>query len=376
MKLCIVTPTVVKGDGQGRANYEITKEAIRRGYHVTLLARRVAPELQEDKQINWINLSVEQMPTQFFKEMVFYWRSTNWLRKHRQKFDLIQVYGAVTGAKGDVNTAQFVHAACLRSPVHISRVRRNVYGAYQWFYTVWNAYLERKAFQQAEVAIAVSERVKAELVSIGIIEQSIRVIFNGVDLQEFCPGFTDRGTLGLPEKEVLAFFAGDIHTNRKNLDTVLNALVKVPELHLVVVGTAEGTPYPRLVRSLRLEQRVHFLGYRRDVPQLMRTADLFVFPSRYEPFGLVVIEAMASGVPVVTTVTTGASEIVTPECGVVLKDSEDVEGLAEVLKNLTSDRPKLQQMGQAARAIAEQHSWASKAKSYVDLFEEMSLPQS
>jgi glycosyltransferase involved in cell wall biosynthesis len=85
----------------------------------------------------------------------------------------------------------------------------------------------------------------------------------------------------------------------------------------------------------------------------------------------VVIEAMASGLPVITATTTGAAEIVTPECGVVLSDSEDKNALAQALSTIASDRELRNQMGKAARAIAEQHSWASMAQTYVDLFEEL-----
>jgi glycosyltransferase involved in cell wall biosynthesis len=371
MKLCIVTPAVIKGDGQGRANYEITKEAIRRGHQITLLTRKVAPELQEHNQINWVDLSVEEIPTQFLKEIVFYYRSTEWLKIHRQKFDLIQVYGAITGTKGDVNTVQFVHSAWLRSPVHISRTRRNLYGAYQWFYTFYNADLERKAFGKARTVIAVSERVKRELESLDIPSDRIRVILNGVDVEEFSPGHGDRHQLGLPEEVTLALFAGDIRTNRKNLDTVLHALVLVPELHLVVVGSIQSSPYPQLAASLGLKDRVYFLGYRSDMSEIVKASDLFVFPSRYEPFGMVVSEAMAAGLPVITAATTGASEIVTTECGVVLADSEDTQGLAAAMAMLATDRELRKQMGKVGRAIAEQHTWASKVQSYLDLFEEL-----
>jgi glycosyltransferase involved in cell wall biosynthesis len=371
MKLCIVTPSVVKGDGQGRANYEITKEAIRRGYHVTLLARKVAPEFKEHNQINWVDLSVEQIPTQFFKELMFYWLSTYWLRRHRQEFDLIQVYGAVTGAKGDVNTAQFVHSSWLRSPVHTSRVRRDFYGTYHWFYTLYNSYLERKAFRQSQVAIAVSEKIKAELEGINIPSDRIRVIFNGVDPQEFFPNVDSRQKFGLPEEVTLALFAGDIRTNRKNLDTVLKALVMVPELYLVVVGDTNHSPYPHLAESLKLGDRVHFLGFRRDIAQIMHAVDLFVFPSHYEACTLVLLEAMASGLPVITAITAGGAELVKAECGFVLSNSDDIESLAQVLNILNSDLALREQMGRAARVIAEQHSWVSKAQSYLDLFEEL-----
>ena len=374
MKFCIITPNIVKRDGQGRVNYEIALEAIRRGHHVTLLASRVAPELQDSSQINWIDIPVKQWPVQFLREIIFAWRSAAWLQKHRSELDIVQGNGAVTWARVDVNIAPFVHSAWLRSPVHTSRQRRDFYGLYQWFYTVLNAYWEKKAFRQAKAAVAVSQRVKQELLGIGVANNRIRVILCGVDLQEFSPGAADRRKLGLPEQRPLALFVGDIRTNRKNLDTVLQALAQVPDLHLVVVGTAGTTqisPYPPLAAQLGLSERVSFWENEYPVSEVMRAVDLLVFPSRYEPFGLVVIEAMASGLPIITATTTGASELVTPECGVVLPDSEDVNALAQAMSKLASDGELRNRMGQAARTIAQQHSWASMAQTYVDLLEEL-----
>lgn len=372
MKLCIVTPNVIKGDGQGRANYEIVCEAIRRGHHVTLLSKTLASELQQSTQIDWIYIAVEKWPTILLSNIVFSWQSKNWLQKHRHEFDLVQVYGCVTSAPGDINTVSFVHSSWLKSPAHISRTRRDLYGAYQWLYTALNAHWEKQAFRQAKLIVAVSENIKQQLIDIGVPEERIQVILNGVDLQEFSSGHADRSKLGLPEEVSLALFVGDITTNRKNLDTVLQALVRVPQLHLAVVGTTEKSPYLQMAAQLKLDKRVHFLGYRRDISEIMKTVDLFVFPSRYEPFGMVVSEAMASGLPVITAATIGAAEIVTSDCGIVLNDSEDIPALVEALILLSGDRNLRIQMGQAGRAIAEQHSWSSKARRYIDLFEEMS----
>ncbi|MGH2416246.1 MAG: glycosyltransferase, partial [Microcystaceae cyanobacterium] len=239
MKLCIVTRSVIKGDGQGRANYEIVWESIRRGHHVTLLSSNVEPALQQHSQVNWIYIPVKKWPTQLLSSLFFSRRSAAWLRKHRPDVDLVQAYGAVTDAATDVNTVQFVHSGWLRSPVHPSRLRRDFYGAYQWLYTVLNSYWEKKAFKQAKVVVAVSEKIEKELLEIGVPKERIRVILNGVDLTEFAPGSTSRSQLGLPEGFTLALFVGDIRTARKNLDTVLHALVQVPELHLAVAGATE-----------------------------------------------------------------------------------------------------------------------------------------
>ncbi|GAB4177558.1 MAG: glycosyltransferase family 4 protein [Coleofasciculaceae cyanobacterium] len=375
MKLCIVTPCVVKGNGQGRVNYEIAWEAIRRGHHVTLLTSQVALELQKHDRVNWVDLPIKGVPTQLLREIAFARRSAQWLRQHRHELDLVLANGAITQAPSDVNLVPFVHSAWLLSPLHISRGRWDVYGFYQWLYTVLNARWEKNAFLQAKVVVAVSHRVQQELVDIGIAKEAIEVIWCGVGLEEFFPGEGDRKKFGLPEDVPLALFIGDIRINRKNLDTVLHALVDVPELHLAVVGILEGSPYPQLAEQLGLSDRVYFLDNPSGiVPELMRSVDIFVFPSRYEPFGLVVIEAMASGLPVVTAITTGASELISPDCGVVLSDTEDRKGLAEALSQLASNPDLRHRMGKAARTVAEEHSWQKMAQRYVDRFEELSKP--
>ncbi|MBD6619242.1 glycosyltransferase family 4 protein [Komarekiella sp. 'clone 1'] len=371
MKLCIITHKVKRGDGQGRVNYEVAKEAINRGHHLTLLASEIAPELENDSQVNWMEIPVNGYPTELIRNFIFAKKSADLLKKSRG-IDLVKVNGAISMAAADVNAVHFVHSSWLRSPVHISRNRRDLYGLYQWLFTALNARWEKQAFQTAKVVIAVSEKVAQELINIGVPRSRIRVIVNGVDLQEFAPGIASRQKLGLPENVTLALFAGDIRTPRKNLDTVLHALVKVPDLHLVVVGHTEGSPFPQLAVSLGLNERVHFVGYRRDIAEIMRAVDLFVFPSRYEACTLVLLEALASGLPVITATATGGAELVTPECGVVLPDSDDTDALATALLSLVSERILMQQMGQAARSVAEQHSWTIMAQTYVDLFEELS----
>ncbi|MBD2292497.1 glycosyltransferase family 4 protein [Anabaena sphaerica FACHB-251] len=370
MKLCIVTHKIQKGDGQGRVNYEVVLEAIRRGHHLTLLASEIAPELEQHSLVNWISIPVNQYPSEFIRNFIFAKKSGEWLRQHRGEIDLIKVNGAITRGTADVNAVHFVHGSWWHSPSHISRQRRDLYGLYQWLYTAINAYVEKQAFQQTKIVIAVSTKVAEELVNIGVPRDKIRVIVNGVDLQEFYPGATSRQKLGLPENVTLALFAGDIRTTRKNLDTVLQALVKVPNLHLAVVGTTEGSPFPELANSLGISERVHFLGYRRDIAEIMRAVDFFVFPSRYEACSLVLLEALASGLPIITAAATGGAELVTAEAGIILPDTDDIDALAAALFSLQDDS-LCQQMSKAARTVAEQHSWTTMAQTYLDLFAEL-----
>ncbi|WP_434686865.1 glycosyltransferase family 4 protein [Pseudanabaena minima] len=372
MKICIITSNVKKGDGQARVNYEIVNQAIARNHQITLVVRHVANEIAQNKLVSCVYFAVEKIPTELMRGFVFTRNSDRWLQKHKHEFDVVISCGAVTSRETDVNVVHFVHSAWLKSPFHTIRMDRNLYGIYQWTYSFLNAYWEKFAFQKAKILIAVSETIKRELIEIGVPEKRIQVIANGVDVDEFRPAITvnqSRQQFGLPEKVSLALFVGEFKTNRKNLDTVLKALVNVPSLHLAVVGSIDNSPYPELAKQLGVNERVHFLGYRSDIAKIMQNVDFFVFPSRYEPFGMVVSEAMASGLPVITTAVSGVAAIITPECGIVLPDSEDILAVTNAMIFLATNLEMRKQMGQAARAIAEQHSWTSKATTYLDLFE-------
>lgn len=371
MKLAIVTPRIIKGDGQGRVNYEVAWEALHRGHSVTLIATEIAPELQQQERVDWVPVLVEHLPTQLLQDLAFSWQSGWWLQRHRSQVDVVKVNGCITWVRSDLNAVHFVHHTWLHSPAHTWNYRRDLYGAYQWFYTALNAVWEKREFRRATTIVAVSERARQELLAMGIPAQMIQVITNGVDLQEFCPGAGTRSHFNLPEGVRLAAFVGDIRTPRKNLETVIHALVEVPELHLAVVGATQGSPYPTLVKQLQLQERVHFLGQQRSIATILQCCDFFVFPSRYETFGLVVLEAMAVGLPVITASTTGAAELITPASGVVLAHPDDTPGLILSLKTLTHDLALCQTMGQAARAIAERYTWDCMSQRYVDLLEKL-----
>src|SRR5690606_25250574 len=110
---------------------------------------------------------------------------------------------------------------------------------------------------------------------------------------------------GLPDAVPLALFVGDIQSSIKNLDAGLAALVQVPGLHLAVAGRIGTSPYPAMAEGLGVQDRVHFLDFRSDIADLMRAADFFVLVSRRDSCPLVLIEAVSSGLPVVTARTVG-----------------------------------------------------------------------
>ncbi len=368
MNVAIVTHKVLRGDGQGRVNYEIALGAIECGHKVILIASSIAPELKVNTNVQWIQIEVKGWPSDLIRHQIFAVKSGLWIIRHRAEIDRLMVNGFITWAKSDINTAHLVHSSWVKRKQEV-RVVSSLKSVYQTIYTRLNAVLERKAYALAKSVVAVSTQVKKELLDIGVPESRISVILNGVDLEEFHPGKVDRSSLGLPPDVPLAVFIGDIRTTRKNLDTTLKAIKRTPNLHLAVVGRLDASPYPEVAKQLGMEDQVHFLGFRKDTEDILRACDFLVLPARYDPFALVVLEAMATGIPVVLSSTVGASEIVTPECGVVIKDPEDVEALARGIESLLTDPQRRLQMGTAAREIAMRHGWIDMTKQYMALLE-------
>jgi glycosyltransferase involved in cell wall biosynthesis len=215
----------------------------------------------------------------------------------------------------------------------------------------------------------VSDLVRRQLIECGTPAEKIEVVYNGVDLDAFSPGPGQRSDFGLPEGCFIAMFAGDIRTSRKNLDTVLRAMTEIAGVHLAIAGSTARSPYPAMARALGIAERVHFLELRSDMAALMRAVDAFVFPSRFEPFGLVVLEASACGLPVVTSRAVGACEALTGDGMIVLDEPNDVPRLAAALDMLASDATLCQRLGRCGRAAAERLSAKASAAQHSRLIE-------
>ncbi|WP_416298517.1 glycosyltransferase family 4 protein [Paenibacillus illinoisensis] len=369
---------MVKGEGQGRVNYEVVVESLKQGHEVIMISNEVDRELLENRNATWIKVFPSLKLPQLLRYQIFAFESAAHIRKLRKekRVDLVMVNGFITWAKGDINAVHFVHSTWIKSPVHSFRVHRSLKRWYFGMYTLINAYLERHAFRTSGKIIAVSEKVKRELVKLGIHQDKVQVINNGVDVREFYPSEPANKTkMDLGPNQIVGLFAGDIGNPRKNLDTVLKSMVSVPELSLVVAGSTQGSIYPQMAKDLEIEDRIHFLGYRKDMGHIMRNVDLFIFPSRYEACSLVVLEALASGIPVVITEESGVTEIIegangNVPPGVVLDDPNDITNLTNVLNDLIQDPSHLAEMGQSSRKVALLNDWRKMSLKYIESYED------
>lgn len=291
------------------------------------------------------------------------------LRGLRGKVDVTVANGAVTLVAADVNAVHFVHGGWMASPYYDPG--RGLRGLYQRLYTWVNARAELVAFRRARRIVAVSEQVAGEIANLGIARDKIVSIPNGVDTVAFNPDGQGQPDPALPGAPPRALFVGDLMSRRKGLDIVLSAMHRVDGFNLIVVGRTEGSPYPGEVKAAGLEDRVFFTGFRRDIPEIMRACDMFVFPSRYEACSLVLLEALASGLPVITCHTTGGSELMGDSESIKLADPDDIGGLEAGLRALIENPSRRQEMSRNARKRAEQLDWQTMGARYAELLCDM-----
>ncbi|KOP65415.1 hypothetical protein AMS62_09220 [Bacillus sp. FJAT-18019] len=368
MKICFVTHAVKKGDGQGRVNYEVIVEALHQGHDIVIISSELSDDLQNHERVEWIRINLRTIPTALLRYQLFAWLSACWIWMNQRKLDLVVVNGFITYARSDINCIHFVHSAWVKSKYHPYHEQKNARAMYQWLYNSVNALLERHALKRTRQIVAVSEQVKQELIQDARVNpHKVSVISNGVDLNEFYPRAVNRKDFNLDINTTYALFAGDLKSSRKNLDTVLQALTQVDHIHLLVLGNAEKSVYPHMAERLGISQRVHFLGYRKDIAEIMSLADMFIFPSRYEPFSLVILEAMASGLPVITSSKCGAVELLSDDSAVVMEDPDDTETLVSALRELLSNKGRLETMSLRAREDARKNSWGSMSNQYMNL---------
>ena len=370
MKIAYVTQNINRGDGQGRVCFELAREALRQGHEVSLLTNFVEPELIAAGG-KWIPLHPRRWRASLLTVRQFTWLADRALERMGDQMDVIHAFGYCLSRPHHLNSAQFVHRAWRQSPAHPIRSSVRPHALYHWLYSYCNIRWEQVAFARAKAIVACSHMVKDELVETGIPAGRIRVIGNGVDTNEFTGTRTDRGSLGLPKHVPLFLFAGDIRTPRKNLMAVLNALKEIPEAHLAVVGSPTRSPFPELAQRLGVASRVHFMGFRNDLPAVMGAVDAFVFPAWYEPFGMVVLEAMASALPVITAASVGAASLVGSAMGIVILDPADRAGLVGAMRQLAHSPETRVRMGAAGRTAAHDYSWQNVTRAYMAIYAEL-----
>jgi len=225
--------------------------------------------------------------------------------------------------------------------------------------------VERSAFKYPTLrrAIAVSQLVRTQLIEeFGIEPDKAVTLYNGVDLERFHPASTDERARFRRMFEVeggapVVAFVGNGFA-RKGLGPLLEAWPAIESRpYLLIAGADRAAPrFARLAQRLGVGSRVRFLGATGKVEQLFHATDAFALPSFFEPFGNVVMEAMASGVGVLTSAQAGVAELLPAAMRpFVVSDPGNPAEIAERLSALLETK---HQSAEIVRAAAEAHPWS------------------
>jgi UDP-glucose:(heptosyl)LPS alpha-1,3-glucosyltransferase len=234
--------------------------------------------------------------------------------------------------------------------------------------------LEARVFARTPRIVAIARLGKREIEShYGVSPTRVAVIYNGVDLERFHPDSTAayrraaRGEAGLAQTGHVLLFVGS-GFERKGLATAIQALPLLGDAQLIVIGRGDETRYRGLAERLGVSARVRWLGLRSDLERWYAAADALVLPTRYEPFGNVHLEALASGLPVVTTTAAGGAEVIEEGRNGAVVPPRDVDALAAALAGLRAGNQAA--LREAARRSAEPFTYARQAEEFERLYGE------
>jgi len=244
-------------------------------------------------------------------------------------------------------------------------------------YDIWK---EHQFYQSDKTYIVIARRLAEEMKNHFGITKKIHVIHHGVDSEQFRPATTSadfdgrkalRAQWRVREDESVAIFVGAYE--RKGLAPTIEALASLSEAHrkkvrLVAVGDGAVSGFEDLARELGVAEQVVFIQHQKDVAPYYRAADFFILPTFYEPFGLVILEAMASGLAPLVSRGAGASELIEDgNSGLLIQDPVDARAIASQIGRWITKPDERKRVGEAARAIAVARSWDRVADEYANV---------
>jgi glycosyltransferase involved in cell wall biosynthesis len=289
-------------------------------------------------------------------------RATRALRADRAAYDLVHVLGVSAWEHDVVNAPAVMAAEQARWPsqggsgFRTARARAVLGPLLRPEVAVLRT-IERLQFRPGRYlrVTAVTPQVRDDLVRVhGVLPERIDVIPPAVEVARFA-GASDgrlRQSLAIEPRGNVILFVGHAFERKGLADAVAALAQSRPVAHLVVVGGGEAAPYKRRAQVLGVADRVHFVGHVDRPEEYYASADLLVLPTRSDPWGIPVIEAMAAGIPVVTTPVAGAASVaLAAGAGMVVAPRSPRE-LGVAISGLLADPDRRRVMGERGRIEA------------------------
>ena len=370
---------VVTGDftplgGMDAGNYALARHLATRG-EVHLVAHRVWPDL-----LALPNVIFHRVPkllrSNFASAPLLAWVGRRWAARIAARGGRVIVNGG-NCAWQDVNWVHYVHAT--HAPLTVGTPLRRALG--RWQHQRYVA-AERRNLTQARLIITNSRRTRREIIAeFGVAEDRAHTVYYGCDSARFRPAAPEerlaaRAKLGWSADRRTAIFVGALGDRRKGFDVLYGAWQALCargdwDVDLAVVGAGAELPAwkGRVVES-GLGERIQFLGFRGDVPDLLRAGDLLIHPARYEAYGLSVHEAICCGLPALVSASAGVAERYPAELGDLLIPAPlTAEGLTGRLLNWRSHMDPLRAATSEFGARLRAYTWDHMAQEIMTLIE-------
>lgn len=233
-------------------------------------------------------------------------------------------------------------------------------------------FIDSFIYKRYDCHIAISDTVRENLEKhINTKLNNIVTIYNGIDLNKITTAQAyNKSVFGL-EQEAKILLQVSAFRQQKNQVALIKAMPKLKDnIHLLLAGTG---PYEKdcveLTKGMGLEDRIHFLGVRDDVPRLLKTADIVVLSSHYEGLSLASVEGMASGRPFVASDVPGLTEVV-KGAGILFPDN-DSDALAASIEQLLEDKALYTKTVQNCLERSKRYDMKVMVKEYLELYKEM-----
>jgi len=360
-------------NGESKFIYNCAFYFLRKGNEVHLLAYGAHKDILEKGAIFNKIPRIIKRPV-LFKTLFFILYISFKFKK--KKYDLIHISGPVYPFPHHINTCQFVHSAYKRYIRHINfPILRKIY--YILNYNI-GSFIEKVVYKKSKKIIAVSNKIKRELIRyVKVKPERIEVIYNGVDPEEFPfkKGYEKEKLIrenDFLKGKLIFLFAGDIRSNRKGIESLIRAFKNVREdISLIVLGDPKTSPYPKLVKKLNLEDKVKFLGFKKNISFYYRAADFFVFPTYYEPFGIVILESLSSGTPVLASDKRfcGGTELIKEGFnGFIIKNPFKIKEIEKTIKKAIKNKEKLEELKLNSKESVKKVYFENIFKKYEEIY--------
>ncbi|MBI3008978.1 MAG: glycosyltransferase family 4 protein [Candidatus Omnitrophica bacterium] len=375
MRIGIVRKRYVLHGGAERYVERLIKELIGRGNEVHLFANKWN---DTNERIIFHRVPIIGCLS-FLKVLSFAFFADMKLRE--TKLDIIHSFERTF--KQDVYRAgDGCHAEFLRQR------EKNLSFCKRWFIRlnplhITTLFIEKRLFKRGNYKkiIANSNQVKEDIIRhYKVIPRDIVVIYNSVDTEEFNPedrglSIEERDKIGIDKNSILLLFVGS-GFERKGLAALIEAvgdLNKQRKAVLLVVGKGRYRRYKRLAGRFGVEENIHFLGPQSNVKRFYLASDIFVLPSIYEPFSNACLEAMACGLPVITSRVNGVSELLEKDNEVrdlIIDEPRDSNEIAMRVAMLFEEE-KRRRIGKRCKDIASRLTLSENVQKTLEVYQDI-----